>query len=84
MDSETFLQNKKEKYSNSKNFVFRTLSQISSSKTANRLSGISAQDNAPVHNSILGTDYLTKMSIKTVPQPPYSRDLAPCDFWFIP
>ena len=37
------------------------------------------QDNAPVHNSILVTDYLTKMSIKTVPQPPYSPDLAPCD-----
>ena len=25
------------------------------------------QDNAPVHNSILVTDYLTKMSIKTIP-----------------
>ena len=39
------------------------------------------EDNAPVHNSILVTDYLTKMGIKTVPQPPYSPDLAPCDFW---
>ena len=39
------------------------------------------QDNAPVHLSILVTDYLTKMGIKTVPQPPYSTDLAPCDFW---
>ena len=39
------------------------------------------QDNAPVHNSILITDYLTKMGIKTVPQPPYSPDVAPCDFW---
>ena len=39
------------------------------------------QDNAPVHNSILVTDYLTKMDIKTVPQPPYSPNLAPCDFW---
>ena len=39
------------------------------------------QDNAPVHNSILVTDYLTKMGIKTVPQPPYSPDVAPCDFW---
>ena len=38
------------------------------------------QDNAPVHNSILVTDYLTKVGIKTVPQPPYSPDLAPCDF----
>ena len=35
------------------------------------------QDNAPVHNSILVTDYLSKMGIKTVPHPPYSPDLAP-------
>ena len=38
----------------------------------------------PVHNSILVTDYLTKMSINTVPQPSYSSDLAPCDFWLFP
>ena len=42
------------------------------------------QDNAPVHNSILVTDYLIKMNIKTVPQPPYSPDLVPCDFWLSP
>ena len=24
------------------------------------------------------------MDIKTVPQPPYSQDLAPCDFWLFP
>ena len=37
------------------------------------------QDNAPVHNSILVTDYLTKMGINIVPQPPYIPDVAPCD-----
>ena len=42
------------------------------------------QDNAQVHNSILVTDYLTKMGIKTVLHHPYSRDLAPCDFWLFP
>ena len=42
------------------------------------------QDNAPVHNSILVTDYLTKMGIKTVPHPPYRQDFAPCDFWLFP
>ena len=42
------------------------------------------QDNAPVHNSTLVTDYLTKMGINTVPQPPFSPDLAPCDFWLFP
>ena len=41
-------------------------------------------DNAPVHNSILVTDYLTKMGIKKVAHPPYSPDLAPCDFWLFP
>ena len=33
---------------------------------------------------MLVTDYLTKMDIKTVPQPPYNLDLAPCDFWLFP
>ena len=42
------------------------------------------QDNAPVHNSILVTDYLTKMGIKTVSHHPYCPDLAPCDFWLFP
>ena len=42
------------------------------------------QDNIPVHNSILVTDYFTKMVIKTIPHPPYSPDLAPSDFWLFP
>ena len=40
--------------------------------------------NAPVYNSYLVIDYLTKMDIRTVPQPPYDPDLAPCDFWLFP
>ena len=42
------------------------------------------QDNAPVHNSILVTDYLSKMGIKTVRHLSYSSDLGPCDFWLFP
>ena len=42
------------------------------------------QGNAPVHNSILVTDYLTRKGIKTVSHPPYSPDLAPCDFCLFP
>ena len=42
------------------------------------------QDNASVFNSILVTDYLTKRVIKTVPHPPYSPDLVPCDFCLFP
>ena len=30
------------------------------------------------------SDYLTKMSIETVPLPPYHPDLAPCDIWLFP
>ena len=40
------------------------------------------KDNAPVHNSILVTEYLTKMGIKTVLRPPYSPDLAPVTFGY--
>ena len=42
------------------------------------------QDSTPVNNSIHVTDYLTKVGIKTVPHPPYSPDLALCDFWLFP
>ena len=41
-------------------------------------------DNTPVHNSILVTDYLTKMGIKTLPHPPDSPDLALCNFCLFP
>ena len=36
---------------------------------------------APVGNSILVTDYLTKMGIRAVPHRPHSPDFAPGDFW---
>ena len=42
------------------------------------------QDNEPFLNSILVTNYLSKMCIKTVPQPPYSPVLDPCDFCLFP
>ena len=47
-------------------------------------SALFKSDNAPVHNSILVTDNLTKMSIKTIPHPPYSPDIAPSDFCLSP
>ena len=42
------------------------------------------QDNAPLHNSILVTDYLTKMGIKTVLYLLYCPNIAPCDFYLFP
>ena len=41
--------------------------------TSNRVSGISTR-----------TMHQTKMGILEVPQPPYSLDLVPCDFWLFP
>ena len=40
------------------------------------------QGNAPVHNSVLVTDYLTKMGFKIVPHSPYSVDLLPVTFGY--
>ena len=36
------------------------------------------------YNSILVTDYLSKMGIKKIPHRAYSPDLVPCDFWLFP
>lgn len=41
-------------------------------------------DNAPCHKAKLVTDFLSQEKVKTVPHPPYSPDLAPCDFFLFP
>ena len=41
-------------------------------------------DNAPAHVSFLIREFLTKHETTVVPQPPYSPDLAPADFFFFP
>jgi hypothetical protein len=38
-------------------------------------------DNTPVHSSLLIHDFLTKLEMKLVPQPPYLPDLASADFF---
>lgn len=38
-------------------------------------------DNAPSHTALVLRDFFAKNSTHIVPQPPYSPDLAPCDFW---
>ncbi|XP_067947061.1 papilin-like [Watersipora subatra] len=42
------------------------------------------QDNAPAHTSLTVNEFCAKHSISIVPHPPYSSDLAPCDFWLFP
>ena len=42
------------------------------------------RDNAPAHASLLICEFLTKHETTVVPQPPYSPDLAPADFFLFP
>jgi hypothetical protein len=37
-------------------------------------------DNAPAHMSLRTTDFVTNNNMVIIPHPPYSLDLAPCDF----
>jgi len=39
-------------------------------------------DNALSHASLLVREFLAKQTVATLPQPPYSPDLAPPDFFF--
>ena len=41
-------------------------------------------DNAPCHTAISVNEFLAKKGISVVPQPPYSPDLSPCDFFLFP
>jgi len=41
-------------------------------------------DNAPAHRSFKVSQFLAKNSMTVVPHPPYSPDLAPCDFSLFP
>ena len=38
-------------------------------------------DNAPCHTAISVLEFLAKKGVPVVPQPPYSPDLSPCDFF---
>ena len=41
-------------------------------------------DNAPAHTSAIVTAFLKKEKVTVLPHPPYSPDLAPCDFFLFP
>jgi len=41
-------------------------------------------DNAPAHASLLVRQFLTRNAITVADHPPYSPDLAPCDFFLFP
>lgn len=41
-------------------------------------------DNAPIHKASIISQYIDQNKIKLLAHPPYSPDLAPCDFWLFP
>jgi len=41
-------------------------------------------DNAPAHTALSFREFLAKKNIPVLPHPPYSPDLAPCDFYLFP
>ena len=41
-------------------------------------------DNAPSHSSRVILDNIKELDIEILPHPPYSPDLAICDFWLFP
>lgn len=41
-------------------------------------------DNAPCHTAISVMEFLASKNIPVAPQPPYSPDLSPCDFFLFP
>jgi len=49
-----------------------------------RNSWILHQDKAPVHNALSVKQFLANKNITVIEHPPYSSDLAPCDFYNFP
>jgi hypothetical protein len=41
-------------------------------------------DNAPAHDVLRVREFLAKKFITKMDHPPFSPDLAPCDFWLFP
>jgi len=42
------------------------------------------QDITPAHRAVTTNEFLAKLNIPSLPRPPYSPDLAPCDFFLFP
>ena len=41
-------------------------------------------DNAPAHTAFVVTSFLTRIGVEVLPQPPYSPDVSPADFFLFP
>lgn len=41
-------------------------------------------NNTPAHTALATKAFLDENGLKTLPHPPHSPDLSPCDFWLFP
>ena len=67
-----------------KDYYLAVLKQFREKEEASAVEGWFHQDNAPCHRSMLVTNWKADKGMKTVWHPPYSPDLAPCDFFLFP
>jgi histone-lysine N-methyltransferase SETMAR len=51
-----------------------------SNESEGTLQTIGCCNNAPAHTALSIREFLVKKNIPVLPQPPYSPELAPCDF----
>ena len=69
-------------------FYVKVLKQLKKRVTRARLeianTWVPHHDNAPSHASLLVREFLAKQTVATLPQLPYSPDLAPPDFFLFP
>ncbi len=63
---------------------FREAMRRKCQDTWNNQSFLLLQDNAPAHVSNMALDYFHRVKMTLLSHPPYSPDLAPCDFWLFP
>ena len=62
--------------------VLHHCQQTSPTRTGPRI--LLHHDNAAPHKAKLTTSYIEDQRLSLLPHPPYSPDLAPCDFWLFP
>ena len=58
--------------------------QVKTAPTRRRSRLLLHHDNAAPHKARLTVQFLEQQGITLLPHPPYSPDLAPCDFWLFP
>ncbi|CAF1115050.1 unnamed protein product [Rotaria sp. Silwood1] len=63
------------------NCLIPVINEIRKKEKSSRTTYKMLHDNGPPHTHPDVIDYLMEEGIEIIPHPPYSPDLAPCDFW---